>query len=291
VHSGRRGGAAPAGDLHLTAGARAAATVLAVLLAGLAPVRPAAAQIAAPEAPPTPRPPWRGSAELNGNVLFGAASQRLVGSTLGAARSDSVLGLRAEFQMAYGDAQDAQNVRRLVARTLRLAVGADRTPAAPWSPFVLGDVESNFQQRIALRASGGAGAKRTFWRPPVSDRGFVEDASLSLALLGERTRALDAIGGGAGRGAGTRVRWSLRARFRRRLAPAVRLSHLTLYQPTVNAPAARATAESVTMLSVDVRTGVALTATLRDRFDSEARRRGARSTHDGQVLFGLRASF
>ena len=36
---------------------------------------------------------------------------------------------------------------------------------------------------------------------------------------------------------------------------------------------------------------VEVCTTLRDRFDSEARRRGARSTHDGQVLFGLRASF
>jgi hypothetical protein len=87
------------------------------------------------------------------------------------------------------------------------------------------------------------------------------------------------------------VRGSVRARFRRRLAPAVRLSHLTLYQPTLDAPARRATAESTTVLAVDVRTGVALTATLRDRFDSEARRRGARSNHDGQLLFGVRTTF
>jgi hypothetical protein len=87
------------------------------------------------------------------------------------------------------------------------------------------------------------------------------------------------------------VRWSLRARYRRRIAPTVRLTHVTLYQPTVDAPVARATAESTTILAVDVRPGLAFTATLRDRFDSEARRRGARSDHDGQVLFGVRAAF
>ncbi len=198
--------------------------------------------------------------------------------------------MRAEFLTAYGDARDANDVRRVVSRTVRLAAGADLDPAARLSTFALGDAETNFQQRIALRVGGGVGAKRTFWRPPVADPAFAEDASLSLALLGERTRALDGVGGVAG-GAGTRVRWSLRARWRRRLAPGLRLTHVTLYQPTVDAPAARATAESTTIVAVDVRAGVALTATLRDRFDSEARRRGARSNHDGQALFGVRAAF
>ena len=253
--------------------------------------RSAAAQIeAAPEAPPAPRPRWHGAAELNGNVLFGAASQRLVGSRLAAARADSALALRAEFQTTYGDARDASNVRRVVSRTVRFSAGADGTPAARLSAFALGDAETNFQQRIALRVGGGAGAKRTFWRPPVPDPAFAEDASLSVALLGERTRALEGVGGVAG-GAGTRVRWSLRARYRRRLTRAVRLTHVTLYQPTVDAPAARATAESTTIVAADVRAGVALTGTLRDRFDSEARRRGARSNHDGQLLFGVRATF
>jgi hypothetical protein len=223
-------------------------------------------------------------------VLFGAASRLPTRRWLAAARADSALGVRVEFQTAYGDARDGDVGRRLIARTARLAIGADRTPAARLSPFVLGDAESNYQQRIALRVNGGAGAKRTFWRPPVADPRFAEDASVSLALLAERTRAVGGSTGTAG-GAGTRVRWSARARYRRRLAPAVRLTHVTLYQPTIDAPAARATAESTTILAVDVRAGVALTATLRDRFDSEARRRGARSNHDGQLLFGVRSTF
>ncbi len=302
MRRGRRRGAAAPVDQHLTPlrpgrtprrWPRAALAALAGLGALAAPpVAPRArAQIAAaPEAPPAPRPRWRGAAEVNGNVQFGAASQRLVGSLLSAARASEALALRAEFQTAYGDARDANNVRRVVSRAVRLAAGADRTPAARLSAFALGDAETNFQQRIALRANAGAGAKRTFWRPPVPDPTFAEDASLSLAVLGERIRALEGVGGLAG-GAGTRVRWSLRARYRRRLAAGVRLTHVTLYQPTIDAPAARATAESTTILAVDLGRGVAFTGTLRDRFDSEARRRGARSNHDGQVLFGVRAGF
>lgn len=247
---------------------------------------------AAPEAPPAPRPRWRTNAELNGNILFGAASQRLVGSLLSVARADTAFSLRAEFQMAYGESRDATGDRRVAARTFRLSTGADFQPRARLSSFALGELESNFQQRIALRANGGFGAKRTFWQPPSPDPNFAEDASLSLAVLAERIRALDGasttmlVGGG-----GNRVRWSLRARWRRRLTSAVRLTHVTLYQPTVDAPFARATAESTTSLAVDLREGMALTATLRDRFDSEARRRGARSNHDGQLLFGVRAAF
>ena len=244
------------------------------------------------------RQPWRGAAELSGNVLFGAASQRLVATLASAARADSALALRAELQTSYGEARDAANVRRVIARTVRLAGGADFRPAARLTPFVLGDAESNFQQRIGLRAAVGAGAKRTLWRPAAPVAGFPEDASLSVALLAERTRALrvDDVAG-VGRGAGTRVRWSLRARVRRQLtaraggAPGIRLTHVTFYQPTVTDPARRATAETVTSLAVPLARGLDLTGTVRDRYDSEARRRGARSNHDGQLLFGVRAGF
>jgi hypothetical protein len=215
-----------------------------------------------------------------------------------AARADSALGLRAELQTSYGDARTADNARRVFARTVRLSAGADLRPAARLTPFALGDAESNFQQRIRLRVGAGAGAKRTLWRPAASAAGFPEDASVSLALLAERTAALDAgAGGTTGRGAGARVRWSLRARVRRQLstradgAAGVRLTHVTFYQPTVDAPGRRATAETATTLLVPLAARLDLSGTLRDRFDTEARRRGARSNHDGQALFGVRASF
>jgi hypothetical protein len=116
--------------------------------------------------------------------------------------------------------------------------------------------------------------------------GFPEDASVSLALLAERTRTL----GSAADGSSLNVRWSLRARLRRRLGEGLRLTHVTWYQPTVDAPG-RYTVETTTVLAVPLRSGLELTGTLRERYDSEARRRGARSDHDGQLLFGVRTSF
>jgi hypothetical protein len=190
---------------------------------------------------------------------------------------------RLELQAGYGDAvgTEADAVRRVVVRSARLSGGVDWRPLARDSPFTFGLVESSLQQRIAWRASGGVGAKHTLWR-----RGAREDVSASLALLAERTRALD----GPTEAAGTRVRWSLRARARRQLDPRWRLSHVTFWQPTVNRPA-RFTVETTTELANALRAGLELTASLRDRYDREARRRGARSNHDGQLLFGLRARF
>jgi hypothetical protein len=228
----------------------------------------------------TPR--WRGGAALAGNVLFGAARQRVVNGSVAAGRGDSAHAARIELQGGYGDAVSPDgDVRAVVVRALRLSAGWDARPYARVSPFVFGLAETSLQQRLASRASGGAGAKYTHWR-----RGADQDASVSLALLAEQTRAL----GGVDAGEGTRVRWSLRTRLRRRFAPGWRLSHVTFWQPTVDRPS-RYTVETTTVAAAPLRPGLELTATLRDRFDSEARRRGARSNHDGQLLFGVDARF
>jgi hypothetical protein len=61
------------------------------------------------------------------------------------------------------------------------------------------------------------------------------------------------------------------------------------YQPAVNR-LARYTTESNTSLDVSLSKNVALMSAFRSRYDSEARQRGARSNHDGQLLFGVRAT-
>ena len=48
--------------------------------------------------------------------------------------------------------------------------------------------------------------------------------------------------------------------------------------------------DSNTSFEVKIDPTKSLTATWRERFDSEARDRGARSNRDGQVLFGVRMS-
>ena len=226
--------------------------------------------------------------EGSGNVLFGSARGRLVAGGASAERADSVLEFRGDGTFTYADTrtEDAgegtRGRREVTARSSRASMALDYRPYGRVSPFWFGATESSLQQRVARRWSSGAGAKLTLHRRDE------DEASVSLAMLYERTRTLDPEPFAPA--LDTRARWSLRARVRRRLAPAVYLSHVTFYQPTVGR-LGRYTADSNTSIDVTLTEGLALTATLRDRYDSEARRRGSVSNHDGQILFGLRASF
>jgi hypothetical protein len=236
-------------------------------------------------------PNWRRSVEASGTVLYGAASQRVLNGLLSLSSETAERQLRADLQTGYGDAIDVvTRERRVIVRNTRGTFGIDLTPRATWSPFAFGLAETSLQQRLASRVSAGAGAKFTAWRPDTVRGGFQEDASVSLALLSEQTRTLRLTDTTRAAGSGTRHRWSLRLRYRTRIGDALRFSHLTLYQPTIDR-AARYTMESTSSLAVPLRSALELTVTHRERLDSEARDRGALSNRDGQLLFGLRATF
>jgi hypothetical protein len=225
---------------------------------------------------------WSGAIEGSANVLFGAARERLVALKAGTQRADSALEVQGDFLLSYADSRREGEERTVTARAVRVSLGADYRPFDRWSPFWFGSVESSLQQRVDRRYSTGAGVKLTFFR----DEG--DDASASLAVLWEQTRARDPEPPTPF--SETQARWSLRLRARRQLTETTRLEHVTFYQPAVD-QLARYIVETTTSLAVTITTRIALTGTLRDRYDSEARVRGARSNHDGQVLFGARAHF
>ncbi|MBL0940163.1 MAG: DUF481 domain-containing protein [Gemmatimonadaceae bacterium] len=234
---------------------------------------------------------WRRSLEASGSLLYGAASQRVLNGVASVGSETARRQLRADVQTGYGDAIDAvTGERRVIVRNTRGTFSVDLTPRARLSPFAFGLAETSLQQRLASRISGGAGAKLTVWRPDSVRGGFQEDGSVSLALLSEETRGLRTNDSTPTAGTGTRHRWSLRARYRTRVGPSLRFSHLTLFQPTVDR-LARYTMESTTSLAVPLRSAMELTFTHRERLDSEARDRGAPSNRDGQLLFGLRVAF
>lgn len=234
---------------------------------------------------------WKGSVEANGSLLYGAANQRLVSGGLGVGRADRQYELRFDAITAYGDTRDAETGRRqLTARNSRVSSSYDLHPHDRVSPFAFGSAETNYQQRIRSRLSLGVGAKLTIWRPDSVIGGFVQDASVSLAVLGEATRALANAPATTGAAVGNHARWSLRARYRRRIGENVRFTHVTLYQPTVDRFTSY-TLEAVTELAVPLRSALQLTLSHRERLDSEAKRRGAPSIEDGQLLFGVRATF
>jgi hypothetical protein len=226
---------------------------------------------------------WSGAAQGSANALFGAAHTRLVATTFELGRADSALQVRSALVLTYGDDRAISDGHRIVtARAPSLSLGLDYRPFFRYSPFWFGTVESSLQQRLARRYDLGIGEKVTFIRTTA------EELSLSLAFLFEHTRA------GAADSlvpvANDRQRWSLRFRLRRGLTRTLSASHVTFYQPTVDHPGSY-TVDTVTELQDHLGSSISLTVTLRDRFDSDARLRGALSNHDGQMLFGLRTAF
>ncbi len=237
---------------------------------------------------------WTGSADANGNLLYGAASQRVLSAGVVASRIDERAEIRLEVQGSYGDSRRTDSpIRDVVVRTSSGRASLDIRPHDRITPFGFLSAASSLQQRFARRLNAGVGVKYTFWRPDSARAGFAEDASLSFALLAEDTRPLASsiVSGGTSRDAsGTRARWSVRARFRRLLTPRLRLSHVTFYQPTAG-DLPRYTLEANTVLGIPLRERLDFTITHRERLDSEATRRGAPSSRDGQLLFGVRAAF
>lgn len=226
---------------------------------------------------------WSGSAQGSANALFGAAHTRLVVTTLELGRADSTLQIRSTLTVTYGDDRAADDGDRIVtARAPKLSLGLDYLPFSRFSPFWFGTVESSLQQRLTRRYDAGAGGKVTFVRTAT------DELSLSLALLFEHSRA-SAIDGAA-TVIDHRNRWSWRVRARRRLTNTLSASHVTFYQPAVGQPGMY-TIDTMTEIQDHLWGSISLTVTLRDRFDSEAQQRGAPSNHDGQLLFGLMASF
>jgi hypothetical protein len=226
---------------------------------------------------------WQRSAQISANVWYGGAHTRVVSSELAVGHADSSFSVRAGVRFGYADDRDADGPRQVTARATEASLGIDYRPFDRWSPFVLGGGETNLQQRIAQRVSAGAGAKLTLLH---KNR---DDLSISLALLSEQTRAL--VPRDSAARVATRTRWSLRFRYRRQLTPTLWVSHVTFYQPAVSLPGVRYTADATTQLEAAITSVVSLTATLRNRYDSEARLRGAESNNDGQFLLGLRARF
>jgi hypothetical protein len=226
---------------------------------------------------------WSGSAQGSANALFGAAHTRLVATTFEFGRADSTLQVRSGVVLSYGDDRSPDDGRRLVtARAPKFSLGLDYRPFSRYSPFWFGSVESSLQQRLADREDVGVGGKVTFIRTPASE------LSVSAALLLERSRAMPSDSTRAD--LTTRRRWSLRFRVRHGLTPRLRFSHVSFYQPAVDHPGSY-TIDTVTEMQDELWGAISATLTLHDRFDTEARGRGAPSNHDGQLLFGLRTSF
>jgi hypothetical protein len=240
------------------------ASLLAACLLALAPL---AARAQSPERP------WRAELELGGAAFFGNTSQITLTARSSAALADSVRELSLDGSVTYGEATDPAGDSFVNKRSWSLGLTYDRYPEERWSPFVLGRLESSFEQRIEVRANVGAGAKYTI----ASGEGRALD--VSWALLGERSDPL-----GAAVASETLLRWSGRLRGRKSLAgERVTLQSETFWKPALDRMGdfTFTSANSIAFVLTD---RVSLKASFFDRYDSGAEGRGARSNNDGQVV-------
>lgn len=225
---------------------------------------------------------WRGSAEANASLFFGNTDQWVVAGATRLAFSDSTVEVRGEVRADYAEAALDSGGSQVSRRAWLASMGVDLAPFSTISPFVLGSAESSLQQRIARRYSAGFGGKITFLQTDASK------LSTSVALLWERTQVMD--GNPNPSLDASRLRWSFRLKGSRKLDDRIHFDHETFYQPSAR-EMEHFTITSTSTLTFDLNKTLGFTSSLHDTYDSEARRRGARSNNDGQFLVGLRARY
>ena len=219
-------------------------------------------------------------AEANANLSYGNVEQTTTLSRLGLSSVDSTLELSTDGFFTYGETR-VDGVPSVNKRSWGGSINADLHPFSRLTPFMLASLESSLEKRIIRRYSGGGGAKLTF----VKRDGMSSD--LSLALLAERTVTAPTD---TTRTEMVYARYSARYRLERKLADKVGLTVLTFYRPEFHA-LHRYTASANVGVTYRLVSALGLKATFVDNYDSEARGRGARSNNDGDILFGLAATF
>jgi hypothetical protein len=222
---------------------------------------------------------WKAHLEGNATLFFGATSQQLLAGATALSHADSAFQATVAARFRYGVTGDTLGHHTVTARAWFTSLTLDVRPFDRFSPFVLGSAESSLEQGVRRRLNGGAGLK---WTPT---RGERQEASLSLALLGERTQPItDSLP------TTSRVRWSARVKGFRRIGDRLKVTHVTYYQPLVE-NFGNFVLTTKTDLAYHVMRHLELLLTLNDEYDSAARSRGARSDNSGQLLFGMQSDF
>lgn len=251
---------------------------------------PATVDSAAP-VPPAPAAPvvvppildrWKLRTGLSASLLYGNREQRILGTRADLSRTDSTVELRADLQMAYGEASTETEARMVFKRLWLGNLSADLRPYDPVSPFVFATLESNLEKKIAGRYSAGVGAKQTIVRSENTD------LNVSVGLLGERLVPREHAT--AATMEQRLTRWSLRGKLRQMLGERTRVAHSTFWRPDAHR-ASEFLVQSQTDVEVKASQKVALTLSLLHNYDSEAMARGARTNTDGQMLVGATATW
>lgn len=265
--------------------ARVATRCVATLLSSLG---LASAVVAQADSAAAPRDTlWIRTGEIAGNYLFGNREQAVFATGASLQRRDSILAVRLEarFLTSYSTRDDGR--LGLDRRTWIVSANADYRPYGRRSQFAFASVEQSFELRIDQRISGGIGEKLTFVRDSVTR------SDVSLGLLGERSVLPQARVPGALAPptiTASLARLSGRFRYMRLLNTRVGFDHVSWYRPEV-ADFRRFLSSSKTSLTYRLTKRTKLRLALEHDYDSQARRRGARSNGNGNLLIGADSRF
>jgi hypothetical protein len=209
------------------------AIIAATLLAAPSPGPvPAGAAPASAQQPPDPAPDpapeeepeepadrWSGDLGLSVNGSGGNERLTMMVAELGLSHLET-----SRYELGFrGRARYGRSEGEEVARSIRGTLSADFQPEARLTPFLFIAAEHDRFRRVDLRANGGAGIKRTFWRSGWSE------VSLSNAVLYwyEDLMVPDTAQTGITRTA----RWSSRGRARHQIGNGARLEQVVYFQP------------------------------------------------------------
>jgi hypothetical protein len=221
--------------------------------------------------------------EIAGSYFFGNTRQTVASTRAQFERSDSGFTFRTLARFNYGELTQDLLGTTVNKRSWEAGANYDFRPYSPFTPFLKAMVESSLENRIARRTSAGVGSRYNVVRTPGTD------IIVSIGAAGERTEPLVAAGAPAVE-ATTLARGSSELRLRREFSPTVGFTMETRYQPALTEPDDY-TITSINTLKVRLARFAALTLTLRDNYDNQAVRRGARVNNDGEVLVGLLTTF
>lgn len=230
----------------------------------------------------TPR--WRGQADLGASFFFGNTEQTLVTTRTAAAYRTERLEVANEASFTYGEVTTQERDEQVNRRSWLVKLGASFHPMEHVSPFATGAIESSLEKRIDLRYAVGLGANFNVLARPETKVDFSVSA-LSERTVASLTQSADTTGRRT-----TLLRGSARFRAEHAINDHVRFTSETTYQPALR-ELDRFTVQSLTSLGYQMHRLLALTVSLRDSYDSDARTRGARENNEGEVVLGLQTKF
>jgi len=225
---------------------------------------------------------WEISSELGASIFFGASEQTsvLFRNDFAQEKGDFELSVTTAFD--YGEAQASPGAESRVNQRSWLAGAELDYSLYRWSPFLFSTAEGSLQRQIDLRLAGGAGI--TYGIIDTDRTTF----NVSVAVQAERTDPREAPG--VAQEVVTLARSNNRATFRQVFGEdRATFTQVVFYKPALG-DSEDYTVDTETSFAFNLNSIFSFKASLVNRYDNLAERRGAVSNNDGRVFFAIVAT-